>query len=198
MQLAENGWIEEPEMSSRKAVELARRTLDVAEYDPGIVANAALVLAAFGEDIETMIGLIERALATQPSFARGWYLSGALRVWAGQHDLGIAQIETSLRLSPRDRIGTSLNLIGQAYFFKHEFEKALSNLLLAIQDHPGYPHPYRFLAACYAHVGRLDEARETVSRLRAITSLVIPDASFLRNPKDREFYLSALRLAAGE
>ena len=91
-----------------------------------------------------------------------------------------------------------LQAIGQAYFFKHEFEKALSNLLLAIQDHPGYPHPYRFLAACYAHVGRLDEARETVSRLRAITSLVIPDASFLRNPKDREFYLSALRLAAGE
>ena len=60
------------------------------------------------------------------------------------------------------------------------------------------PYPYRYLAACYAHMGRLDEAREIVRRLRAITSVVIPDASFLRNAEHRELFLSGLRLAAGE
>jgi hypothetical protein len=47
-------------------------------------------------------------------------------------------------------------------------------------------------------MGRLNEAREIVARLRAITPVVIPDASFLRNPEHRELLLSGLRLAAGE
>jgi hypothetical protein len=47
-------------------------------------------------------------------------------------------------------------------------------------------------------MGRLENAREVVTRLRAITSVVIPDASFLRNAEQRELYLSGLRLAAGE
>jgi hypothetical protein len=45
---------------------------------------------------------------------------------------------------------------------------------------------------------RLDDAREIVERLRAITPAVMPDASFLRNPEHRELFLSGLRMAAGE
>jgi len=37
-----------------------------------------------------------------------------------------------------------------------------------------------------------------VKRLRVITSVVIPDVSFLRNPEHRELFLSGLRLAVGE
>jgi hypothetical protein len=58
--------------------------------------------------------------------------------------------------------------------------------------------PYRFLAACYVHMGRLDDAREIVERLRAITPLVVPKAVPLRKPEHRELYLSGVRLAAGE
>jgi hypothetical protein len=47
-------------------------------------------------------------------------------------------------------------------------------------------------------MGRLDDAREIMERLRAITSLVIPDASYLRSSEHRELFLSGLRLAAGE
>ena len=68
----------------------------------------------------------------------------------------------------------------------------------SIQEHPGSPVPYRFLAACYAHMGRLDEARAIVARLRAITPLVVPSDLPFRNPEDRELFLSGLRLAAGD
>ena len=57
---------------------------------------------------------------------------------------------------------------------------------------------YRALAACYASIGRLDDAREIVERLRAITSIVMPDANFLRKPEHRELLQSGLRLAMGE
>src|SRR6478752_1257000 len=61
------------------------------------------------------------------------------------------------------------------------------------------PSPaYRILAACYAHMGRLDEAREIIVRLRAITPLVVPSDPSFRNPADRALWFSGLRLAAGE
>jgi adenylate cyclase len=91
-----------------------------------------------------------------------------------------------------------MSLIGGAHFCARRFDAAVPKLLLAIQEDPGFPEPYRWLAACYAHMGRLDDAREIVAQLRGITSVVIMDASFLRSPEHRELYLSGLRLAAGE
>jgi tetratricopeptide (TPR) repeat protein len=125
-------------------------------------------------------------------------VSGFLRLWAGQPDLAIEHIETSLRLSPREPLGAPLFAIGAAYFFKREFDEATAKLLSSIQDHPGLPSSYRFLAACYAHMGRLNEARAIVAKLRAITPQVMPTDIPYRNPEDRELFLSGLRLAPGE
>jgi TolB-like protein/class 3 adenylate cyclase len=198
MTLVRDGWAEEPETSRRKGIDLARRAVGAGENDPLILANAANALAVFGEDVGAMIGLVDRALALNPSFARGWFVSGLLRLLAGQYDLAIEHIETSLRLSPRERMGNPLSVMGRAYFFKRQFDEAASKLLLSIQDHPGFLPSYRALAACYAHMGRLDEARAIVARLRAITPLLMPNDLPFRNLEDRELLLSGLRLAAGE
>jgi adenylate cyclase len=189
---------EDREADRLKGVDFARRALEAAGKDPGILAEAAVALAYFGEDIGAMIVLVDRALALNPNFARGWHSSGILRLWAGQPDIAIEHIETSLRLSPRARVGASLLDIGAAHFFSRRFDEAVPKLLPAIQEDPSFPDPYRILAACYAHMGRLDDAREIVKRLRVITSVVIPDASFLRNPEHRELFLTGLRLATGE
>src|SRR5437899_746990 len=145
MRVVVDGWAEAPDTTRRKGIDLARQALLAGENDPGILANASYVLAHFGEDIGAMIGLVDRALALNPSFARGWYVSGVLRVYAGQPDLAISHVETSLRLSPRERISTPQSRIGEAYFFKRRFDEAASKLLLSIQENPGAPVPYRFL-----------------------------------------------------
>jgi adenylate cyclase len=198
LRLVTEGWTEAPEDDRQKGIDLARRALQVGENDPRVLANAAVVLANLGEDIGAMMGLVDRALTLNPSFARGWNLSGLLRVFAAQHDLAIEHIETALRLSPRERVGVPLAIIGSAYFFKHQFDQAAAKLLLAIQEHPETPVAYRILAACYAHMGRLDEAREIVARLRAIIPQVVQSHLPYRRPEDRELLLSGLRLAAGE
>ncbi len=185
-----------------KGADFARQALEVGGDDPGILANAAHTLAYFGEDISAMMALVDRALAFNPSFARGWHVSSALRLWAGYPDIAIEHAEASLRLSPRARVGPALVTIGAAHLFSRRYDEAVPKLLLAIQEDPSFPEPYRILAACYAHMGRLDDAREIVERLRAITPAVIPavigDASVLRNAEHRELYLSGLRLAEDE
>jgi adenylate cyclase len=145
-----------------------------------------------------MMALVDRALTLNPNYARGWLIGGNIRLWAGQADIAIEYVEAALRLSPRVRVGTQLLTIGTAHFLSRRFDEAVPKLLLAVQEDPSFPEPYRVLAACYAHMGRLDDAREVVQRLRGITSVVINDANYLRNPEHRELLLSGLRLAAGE
>jgi adenylate cyclase len=145
-----------------------------------------------------MIALVERALALNPNFARGWHISGDLRVWAGQPDIAIEHEQISLRLSPRARVGPCYGVIGYAHFIAGRFDEASRNLLLAIQDNPSAPNPYRILAACYAHLGRLDDAHKVVAQLRNITSAVMTEPSDLRKSEHRELFLSGLRLAMGD
>jgi adenylate cyclase len=110
----------------------------------------------FGEGHRSDDRTVDRALTLNPSYARGWLVSGLLRVFAGQHDVAIEHFETSLRLSPRERMGSpTLSLMGLAYFFRHQYQEvghqyqeAMAKLLLAIQDNPGHPSAYRHLAAC--------------------------------------------------
>jgi tetratricopeptide (TPR) repeat protein len=94
------GWTNDLEATRKEGIELARRALRVAGDDPFIIANAAFALAVFGDDIATAIALVDHSLQLNPSFARGWYLSGQLRLHAGQYDFAIEHFETSTRLNP--------------------------------------------------------------------------------------------------
>jgi len=186
----------------KKGLDFARRALKVVGEDPRALITAAFALAAFGEDIAAMMALVDRGLALNPSSARGWYLGGVLKLWSGQPDLAIDHVRRAQRLNPRAQSGASSwysYVLGAALFLARRFEEAAAELAVAIHGQPGFPTAYRYLAACYAHMGLLREAREVVARLRTITPIPIPDFPLpLRNPEHRELFLSGLRLAAGE
>src|SRR5262249_51972290 len=152
-----NGWEESPEANRREGIDLARRALHGAGDDPFVLGNSAYVLAYYGEDIDAAIELVDRALVLNPSFARGWVISGWLRLWAGQPEPAINHFETSLRLSPRAGGGAAFVGIGVGHFFARRLENAKAMLLRSLQEHPSWAPTYRFLAACYAHMGRLNE-----------------------------------------
>ena len=194
-----DAWSKDPEADTRQAIDFARRALVFARDDPSAVIHAATVLAYFGEDIGSMIALVDRALTLNPSFARGWYISGGLRIWAGDLEAGIERIEAALRFSPHTRVGYANPLIGLAYILGGRFAEALPKLLLAIQE-DATPLSYRGLAVCYAHMGRLDDAREIVARLRNLNAAaaVMQPYNYLRKPEHRELMVAGLRLALGE
>jgi pentatricopeptide repeat protein len=122
-----------------------------------------------------------------------------VRNWAGQPDLALEHFETFLRLNPRERYAfiTYLTGLGMSLFFTRRFSEAVAKLREALERRPNYVMSYRFLAACYAHMGRLDEAREIVEHMRALNLGVLESGTRYRNLEYRELYLSGLRLAAG-
>jgi adenylate cyclase len=193
-----NGWYENGEAICWKGIELARRALEAAPHDPNVLSKAARALAYFGEDIDAAVALTDRSLNLNPNSARAWMWGGWIRLWAGQPDLAIQHFETSWRLNPRVARANPLMGIGVAHFFARRFEEAKAALVQSVQEKPNWVPSYRFLTACYAHMGRREEAEETVKRLRTLTDAVVPSVTHWRNPEHRELFLSGLRSAAGE
>jgi adenylate cyclase len=85
-----------------------------------------------------------------------------------------------------------------AHFVNHRFEDALAALRVSLEEVPAFAPTYRALAACYAHMGRLDEARSILKRLASLTPVVVPTASPFCRPEHLELFLSGLRLATDE
>jgi adenylate cyclase len=198
LQLDNGAWTDDAERNRNQAISDARRAIEAAPEDPNVLASAAGVLAYFGEDIEAAIALTERALSINPSSARGWNWSAWLRLWAGQADLAIDHFRRSMRLTPRDRMGMSLSGIGAAHFVKHRFEEAVSSLLASVEELPGFTNTYRFLAASYAHMGRLDLSRNVITKLRSLTPDIIPQQLLFRDQEQGHLLVSGLRLAMGD
>ena len=53
----------DPAADRLKGADFAQRALKIAGDDPEVIVNAALALSYFGEDIDAMIALVDRALA---------------------------------------------------------------------------------------------------------------------------------------
>ena len=203
MRLAMDQISRNPPADSRKGAEYAWRALQACCDDPGVLANAARPLAYAGENIGMTIGLMDRALSLNPNFARGWYIRGFLKYWAGDLDSGISEVENALRLSPRGRFGTALTAIAHAMVCAERFEEAISKVRLAIQEDPSFPPNYRILAICCAHLGRIDEARAAIARLPRTAPVLLANLArsyraMSRIPEHSDLALWGVRRAAGD
>ena len=192
------GKVEDQEANRRIALDLARRALRTTGDDSMALACIAHVLNYFNEDINDGMAILARAIAINPNSYWAWRWSGNAHLYLGQPEVAIKHYETSLRLSPRSPQWNQNTNIGIAHMFCGRLETAASFLQIGLQENPSYPLANRFLASCYVHLGRIDEAREVVARLRAITPAIMPTTVNYRDPTQREMFLSGLRLAAGE
>jgi adenylate cyclase len=193
------GLTDDVEANRRSGLDLAQRALQVAGDDISVLAPAVFAFARFSGGVHPASVLLSDALERNPSSARGWYVRGWLHLWAGQTAVSIEDFETAARLNPRDQSPFARYGVGVALYFQKNFDEAVANLLVALQQLPNFVGIQRFLAASYAQMGRMDEAREVVERLRTVTPVVTQQVvAHWLDPAYREFLLSGLRLATGE
>jgi adenylate cyclase len=195
-----SGWGESAAAESEHGTTLARRALETAPGDSVTVLMAVGALLNLGSDANALKGLVDRALAHNPSHAYGWLWSGWVRAAAGESDLAIEHFEKSMRLDPRSaRRAFHLTGIGVCHFFQRRFDKAVAILDESFRELPTYPLTMWFLAACYAQTGHVSEAREFATRhgIRADGPWLTIGSRF-GNAEHSELLLSGLRLATSE
>jgi adenylate cyclase len=195
-----SGWADDIARESEQSIAWAHRALDAAPDDPSAVTSAAGALLNTGEDVETLKRLVDGALARNPSHAFAWLWSGWMRTVSGEADRAIDHFETSMRLDPRmTRRAFHLTGLGMCHFFEQRFDEAARFLEDSFRELPTYPLTGWFLAACYARMGRLHEAREFAARHG-----IVPGGAWLAihrllgHAAHRDMALSGLRLATGE
>ena len=192
-----NHWSQDVQTTRRNGLDFARRALRHDPENPEVLSRVAFVLGYFGEDIHTAIALIDRCLELNSNYAMGWYRSGVLRNWVGQPEVALKHFDKWLELNPIGRAApySGGGAICISLFFCRRFEEAVAKMVECLEYWPDNALMCRFLAASYAHLGRLAEAREIVHRLGAAVS---DDGSRFQSSEHRQMYLSGLRLAVGE
>jgi adenylate cyclase len=192
-QLITGGWSEDSEIDRREALDLVRRAVKAAPDDPEVLVRAAGTLDLLGEDIGRSLAMLDHALTLNPSNAFGWFWSGFLRLFAGSTETAIEHFEKSLRLDPRTpRRHFHDTGLGACYFLQRRFDEAAALLAGSLRQVPTYVTTAYFLASCYAHMERLDDAGGILDHLRSIGSPPMPPPELgLRDPTQREFWLSS-------
>jgi len=195
-----SGWADDREATRRMGIELAQRALQVAGDDPVTLAWVSVALVNFDQDVEPIIGLIDRSLALNPGSAQGWVTSGWIRLTAGDSERAIQDFTRGERLDPRSRFRPfNLTGVGIAHFQAHRLDEAASTLLASMQLLPSYVTNYYYLASCYAHMGRHDDAREIFRRLTVLTPPAAdPPVIMSQKLEQRAFFLAGYRLAMGQ
>jgi tetratricopeptide (TPR) repeat protein len=113
--------------------------------------------------VQRSIEELERALAINPNLAAGRALMGPTLVRMGRAQEAEVHVQEALRLSPRDAMVFEWFLMaGHAKAYLGEFSEASTWFRKSIDANRNRPNAFFNLAACLAHLGRLDEARREV------------------------------------
>lgn len=112
------------------------------------------------------IAAYRRAIDLNPNFALAHGFLGESLAWDCQPDAALAAVDRAIRMSPHDPFNaTHLLAAGIAHFAAKRYLEAIDCHRKALQERPRFGAALRMLAACYAELGKADEARAAVSEM---------------------------------
>jgi adenylate cyclase len=186
-------WTDSAERSLAEMLRAAEKSVALDDRDPyGYLALSARYQLA-GELARARVA-VDRALELNPSLALAHYWSGALR------EGGIEELQKAVRLNPQGAWAwVILEGLAHEYLEIGQYVEAVRWGERVVQQRPDYLYGHLLLAASYAHLGRVEEARAAVERGRKLqpelTASAIESVYGPWSPTNAERYLEGLRKA---
>jgi tetratricopeptide (TPR) repeat protein len=140
----------------------------------------------------------QQAMALNSNDADGAAHMGGLFINMGRFSEALDWLQKAVRLNPLHPAWYLFG-IGEAHYGARQYEQTIPPLQAAINRFPAFITPRRHLAAAYAQMGRLDEAKTEIAEMRRLDPSV--SLSLYRERirysrvEDLEHYLDGLRKA---
>jgi adenylate cyclase len=191
-------WSDTPAHSTAELMRAARRSVELNANDAS--AQVILSLAHLrARQPDEMVAAAERAIELDPGHAVAHAWLGGFLASHGRLEEGLASAEKAIRLSPRDPyLWFYFYRLAGVHFNARRYQEAVEWDRRSIRGNPRFPYSRATLAAAYAHLGRLDDARAEVEELLRVQpgfSLAFMRESSVSDPEYRDHYLDGLRKA---
>lgn len=160
-------WVEDEVRERAQAEGLASLAVEFGYDDAVALSTAGLALAFVVGRVRAGGDLIERALSLNPGLASAWMFSGWVRAWNGDADVAVAHIARAIALSPHDPyIASMRRATSFAHFIAGRYEEAIENAEAVATSSQNAGVADSSVAASAILLGRPDEARRAMQRLR--------------------------------
>ena len=191
-------WASDPATAFRKGYEAALKAVELDDAEPWAYAALGFSELWGRHEYNRGIASLQRAIALNPNNAdfRVWLSNGLCL--AGRSEEGLIEIETAMRLNPAHQ-PIYLHFLARILATMGRHADALGHLERVIRVMPNSTNSLALYASCNVALGKMDEAREAIRKVRAISPnfglSTVPEASPYARPEDLEAYLALLRQA---
>jgi TolB-like protein/class 3 adenylate cyclase len=195
-----NGWVTDPAHDAAETARLAAKAAEVGRDDAFALAASGFAIANILGELDAGAALIERALDLNPNASFPLSQSGFVRIWLGQPEVAIANLEKAMRLSPVDSLMFMMQTgMAFAHFTAGRDDEAFGWAEKALQRNPFISPATRIAAASAALLGRTADATKYLALLRQLDPELrvsnIGERVTLRRAEDRERLADGLRKA---
>ncbi len=192
-----NRWTGDIAEDSAKLAGFAERLKELGTDDAFALSAVGFSLFWILLEFNRGLEMVERAIHSNPNYARAYNFRGLLRAWHGASDAAIADFEQAMRLSPRDPFNYNA-MMGLAVAH-HNAGRHVEAAEWADKSLRAFP-PAFFVGAtqailCYVGAGRLEDAQRVMAEcLRRVprwrrSTAVAPQ--WIRSPELRAELLEA-------
>ncbi len=195
-----NGWTDDPAGALATGLARARRAVEMDGDEPQ--ARFALSVASiWSRDLDRARAEAERCLALQPHSPEGCLVLAHAQIFSGDAADAIGTLRTYMELDPHYP-DLTLQFLAEALISLRRFDEAAAALERRIERNPDSPTAHALLASCYGNLGRIDEGRAMLAKLKRID----PDFSVarrrevlpFRDPAEFELRVEGMRKAGLE
>jgi TolB-like protein len=163
------GLSENAALDSAAASASAERALACDPNDALALAVDALVMGWSRHDLDAAERRLGQALAANPNEPLAWVHSSITHAWRGRGGEAMRCADRALSLSPLDPMIYYFNsAAGMANLIGESYERAIELSTRSLRENRLHTPTLRTLTAALVLSGRLDEARETMGRLREL------------------------------
>ncbi|HWT97292.1 MAG TPA: adenylate/guanylate cyclase domain-containing protein [Terriglobales bacterium] len=179
------GWADNPQETARKVNEIAQKAIGLDHGDSEAHRILAWSHLHWNENFDLATSEIDHAIAINPNDCKNYCFKGWLLICTGEQESSIVAAHEALRRNPLQP-GDCLYTVGAAEYFSGHYEHALK---IFAQIHPShYVDVNAWMAACYAELGRAEDARRQADAFLHLAKDIEPGSPLRSSEAWRSFW----------